>query len=526
LRSLAITALVLLGGLLFPLRASGPWMDSSMGLLQAELTARFGPGQRPRIQRGLAQVARYWQPRDGGAGAFEAFVRDRFAGAPAALDALLARLEGAAAGPGPSAWDPSGGRLAFTVLLNFPLASPQERIRDGGAWTARQWAEARLAEPFAARVPAPVERAVAAAAAAWDRPGSQPERCRLLLGTFQAARQLDPYCPLAPTQISRSLDWELQLPEARARELLEAVAGSPLAARAAGLLRARLGRSLEPADLRSGGFRPGGPDLDARVRARYPTGAAYARDLPRLLARLGFPPGLALASGVPPGPGALDGRGLRLAQRETGRAAAQALACRGAPFPVLAGLPGPAFGEALAQVFQERAQESLGLAPGALAALDGFWSAYAGAGEALVDLAVWHWLYQHPGAGAADLEAAVAASARGVWNRLYAPVLGGRDCELLADCGPLPGSRLDRPIGHLAAAQLLRSLDRGGTLGGAWARWARLGRLTPDLWMARATGSPLGPGPLLDSAAAALKALENGKGPLTRNQAGAKFRTF
>ena len=501
MRSLAIAVLVLLG-LLCPLRAAGGWMDSSMGLLQGELMARYGLAQRPRIQRGLAQAARYWQPGDGGAGEFEALVRDRFAGAPKALDDLFGRLQ---EGPVP---DGFGSSLAFTVLLNFPLTTLREQLRDGGAWTSRQWAEARLAEPFSRRAPPGVEQA--AAAAGWDpaRRLSSPERSRLLLQAFQAARQLDPCSPLAPTQISRSLDQDLRLPEARVRDLLEAVCGSPLAARTAGLIRARLGRPMEPGDLGYGGFRPAGPELDARVRQRYPTAGALARDLPRLLSALGFPPPQPAAR--PSGPGAMDGQGLRLALLETGRAQARRLALQ-APYPMLAGEPAPVFDEALAQVFLARAGEILGL-PLAQAALDGFWSAYAGAGEALVDLAVWHWLYEHPGAAAADLEAAVDASAREVWNRFYAPVFGRRDCPVLGACGPLPGSRLDRPLGLLIAFQLQRGLGRAGQLGGSFDRWARLGRLTSDLWMVRATGSPLGTEAVQEAAGAALAEL-GGPGP-------------
>ena len=69
------------------------WLDSSMGMLQAELSARYGPDQRLRIQRGLAQAARFWQSGDGGAGDFEAFVRAQFAGSPGALERLCTRLE-------------------------------------------------------------------------------------------------------------------------------------------------------------------------------------------------------------------------------------------------------------------------------------------------------------------------------------------------------------------------------------------------------------------------------------------------
>jgi len=184
-KSAIATALILLASPLCPVRAASvPWMDSSMGLLQGELTARYGPGQRLRVRRGLAQVARFWQLRDGGAGEFESFVRAQFAGQPEALDALFRRLDTVMASldahlgeirrdfsgaPKPlpvdtllAGLDPGThlaedcfrAKVAFAVLLNFPLPSPQERLRDGPAWSPRQWAEVRLAERFASRAPA------------------------------------------------------------------------------------------------------------------------------------------------------------------------------------------------------------------------------------------------------------------------------------------------------------------------------------------------------------------------------------
>ncbi len=45
-------------------------------------------------------------------------------------------------------------KIAFAALLNFPLTTLADRIRDGATWTRRQWAEARLTGMFDTRVPA------------------------------------------------------------------------------------------------------------------------------------------------------------------------------------------------------------------------------------------------------------------------------------------------------------------------------------------------------------------------------------
>ncbi len=54
-------------------------------------------------------------------------------------------------------------KLAFTALLNFPVYALEEKLRLGPTWTRRQWAEARLADRFATRVPAGVNLAIAKA---------------------------------------------------------------------------------------------------------------------------------------------------------------------------------------------------------------------------------------------------------------------------------------------------------------------------------------------------------------------------
>ena len=68
-------------------------MQPSVAGLETELTARHGEQQRPRIQRGLRQVAEFWRAEDGDAAAFEVFARENFAGDRKALDAMFARFE-------------------------------------------------------------------------------------------------------------------------------------------------------------------------------------------------------------------------------------------------------------------------------------------------------------------------------------------------------------------------------------------------------------------------------------------------
>ena len=167
------------------------------------LVARHGEQARRRAERGVAQPAAFWRPADGDAKAFEAFALEQFASDPAALDATFRRLEAALEALdghqleiqrelsrwaqldlGPmvpvdgllAAHDPFAhtvddlfdGKVAFVALLNFPLTTLEERLARGETWSRREWAEVRLANRFARRVPAQVSQGIARASAAAD----------------------------------------------------------------------------------------------------------------------------------------------------------------------------------------------------------------------------------------------------------------------------------------------------------------------------------------------------------------------
>jgi len=79
---------------------------------------------------------------------------------------------------------------------------------------------------------------------------------------------------------------------------------------------------------------------------------------------------------------------------------------------------------------------------------------------ALLDMAVWHWMYDHPKATPAELKAATLRLAKETWNRYYAPVFKQRDVTLPAVYSHMIRDILylpDYPIGHL---MLFRSKRR------------------------------------------------------------------
>jgi oligoendopeptidase F len=124
---------------------------------------------------------------------------------------------------------------------------------------------------------------------------------------------------------------------------------------------------------------------------------------------------------------------------------------------------------------------------------------------------VWHWLYEHPDATAAELRDATVELARQVWAKYYAPVLGGKDVPLLGIYSHTISSPLylfNYVLGHLIAFQVeehLAGKDKA-TFASEFERIAKFGAVTPDLWMENATGAPIGSESLLDATAAALQA--------------------
>jgi hypothetical protein len=674
-------------------KESPVWMKDALTKLEAELASKYGEAQRARASRGLRQVSNFWREEDGDAAAFAEFVRANFAGEQATLDTMFARFQHnleqlyghmgevgrefraqADLDRGPilpfddlfNGYDPGAhisddffrNKLAFVVLLNFPLTTLEQRLGEGERWTRRQWAEARLAQQFSRRIPAEVNLANARDSAeadryvssynVWmrhvlDRDGRRlfPARMRLLthwnlrdqikadysdgteglakqravqqvlerivtqtipaavvdnprydwnpftnevrptterdfdapgvevpgallpagapldapepdtryaklLLAFRSARRVDPYTPTAPTLMARSFDEGREIPEERVREMFERVLSSPLVPRVAALIEKRLGRPLEPFDVWYNGFRPRGAyteaQLDEIVSKKYPDAAAFEKDIPNILVKLGFPKERAesLAANVVVDPARGSGhamgasmrsaktrlrtriektgmnyKGYNIAVHELGHNIEQTLSLNYIDHTLLQGVPNAAFTEALAFVFQNRDLELLGLSrpdaqSEALRTLNDFWGTFEIAGMALVDMRTWHWLYENPRATPAELKDAMLRIAREVWNKYYAPVFRRRDVVLLAVYSHMINYPLylpNYPLGHMIAFQIEEQIEKAGRVGPEFERMAAAGNIAPDLWMKRATGAPVGPEALLSATEKALSAL-------------------
>lgn len=372
-------------------------------------------------------------------------------------------------------------------------------------------------------------------------------RYETLLDTYRAVRKVDVYSPTAPTLIARRFEENRELPEARVRKMFEDVLTSPLVPRVAKLIEKRLGRPLEPFDVWYAGFKQRGKyteaQLDEITRKKYPTAEAYEKDIPNLLQKLGFSKDRAeyvakhievhpaRGSGHAFGAGkrgfkaylrtrvekdGMNYKGYNIAVHEMGHNVEQTFSLYDIDHYLLAGVPNTAFTEALAFVFQGHDLELLGLVKPdaksrALDVLNDFWGTYEIAGVGLVDMAVWHWMYDHPSATSAQLRDATLTIAKDIWNRYYAPVFGKKDVVLLGIYSHMIDSLLylpDYPIGHMIAFQVERQMEKAGAIGPEFERITKTGNVAPDLWMKKATGAPVGPEALLEAAAKALPEVE------------------
>src|SRR5690349_11462326 len=138
-------------------------MKQTISRVENELAAKYGESERPRIRLGLEQAASYWREEDGDEKAFADMARAQITADSVAHNALFSRMEFALesldghmneisrdfkrqsdldlgdiypfdeilAGYDPSAHvaeDFFQNRLAFAVLLNFPLTTLEQRL--------------------------------------------------------------------------------------------------------------------------------------------------------------------------------------------------------------------------------------------------------------------------------------------------------------------------------------------------------------------------------------------------------------
>lgn len=372
------------------------------------------------------------------------------------------------------------------------------------------------------------------------------KRYEVLLNNFKANRRIDAFSPHYPDAISRNFDATMEIPLKDVENLFRSLLASPQVKDVAKLIQSRLGRELRPYDIWYNGFKAKGTisedELTKITAAKYPNPKALEKDLSTILVKLGFKTDKAqqIASlvQVDPSLGAghawgammkgdkahlrtrigakgMDYKGYNIAVHEFGHNTEQTITLNDVDYWMLNGVPNNAFTEAVAFMFQKRDLELLGIKntnPDAEAylALDNFWACYEIMGVALVDIAVWQWMYANPDATPAQLKDAVISEAQKVWNQYYAGILGGKDEPILGIYSHMidyPLYLSYYPLGHLIDFQIEQQM-KGKNFAEELQRMYTQGRIVPQIWMQRSVGNSISVEPTLKAVDEALKVVK------------------
>jgi len=378
-------------------------------------------------------------------------------------------------------------------------------------------------------------------------------RYQHLLNVFNAISATDKYYAGGSTYISRTFENDLEMTLPDVEKLFTTLLASPQVKQVAEIISKRLGRKLYPFDIWYDGFKSRSSvnqeQLDKDVRNKYPDVAAFQKDLPQILIKLGFTPEKAkyICSfiQVDPSVGAghawgaemksdksmlrtrfvdgMDYKGYNIGIHEFGHNVEQTISLHDVHNYFLKGVPNTAFTEALAFTFQQKDLELLDYENNDemseyLNTLDAFWSCYEIMGVSLVDIKVWQWMYENPGTDANRLKYAVIDIAKQVWNQYYAPVFGILDQPILAIYSHMIDAPLylsAYPIGHIIDFQIGNYLKEKN-LGTEVSRMYALGRLTPKLWMQRAVGSQITNTELFESTGIAIQKINETMKPIKK----------
>jgi len=364
-----------------------------------------------------------------------------------------------------------------------------------------------------------------------------------VLSIFNAWKALDPFNPGMNTAIARSFSGGMEISQEDAAVLFSEYLSSPQLKQLAGLIRERLGRDLRPYDIWYDGFksRSSIPEtmLTGKTSALYPDPAAFRAGMPAILVKLGWSPErakyLADKIVVDPARGSghawgaamrgsvsrlrtrisengMDYKGYNIAVHEFGHNVEQTISLYDVDYYMLAGVPNIAFTEATAFLFQDRDLMLLGINDESpekekLQTLDAAWSLMEIMGVSLVEMEIWKWLYENPGATPGQLKEQTVLIATDVWNRYFAPVMGVSDSPLLGIYSHMINTPLylqNYAYGQIIQFQIDEHL-KGKDFSDEIDRMYSLGRLTPQHWMNQAVGTKISPRPLLRALDEALR---------------------
>jgi hypothetical protein len=368
-------------------------------------------------------------------------------------------------------------------------------------------------------------------------------RYQQIINSFKVLHEMDKYFSDMDTYIKRNFSGSMEISKDDVLKIFDEYLLSPQTKQVAELIKKRLGRDLQPYDIWYDGFKPrssiSADYLNSITEKKYPNPQAFNDDMANMLMKLGWNKQrvgfIASKISVEPARGSghalgaemrdmnsylrtripktgMNYKGYNIAVHEFGHNVEQTISLHNVPYYSLHGIPNTAFTEALAFIFQSRDLFLLGVNdPNPdkeyLKTLDTFWNLYEIMGVGMVDIKVWEWLYQNPDATANQLQQAVVDIAKDVWNTYYADNFGSRDEPILA----IYSHMISYPLylsaysfGYLINFQIEQYIA-GKNFADEIERIYSLGKLTPEVWMMKATGEKLSNKAILSATSKALE---------------------
>lgn len=368
-----------------------------------------------------------------------------------------------------------------------------------------------------------------------------PARYQLMLNNFHSQQRVDKY--MGDTFIDRKFNDDMEVALTDVEALFDSFLSAPELQEVGKIISKRLGRKLKAFDIWYDGFKARSSldetKLDQQVQALYPNADALEKDLANILIKLGYTSQRAsyLAEKIAVDPargsghaagasmkgqkarlrtriptGGMNYKGYNIAIHELGHNVEQTISLYDVDYYMLRSVPNTSFTEALAFMFQKRDLDILGITNNdpekeKMDILDKVWSLYEIAGVSLLDISVWKWMYAHPDATAEELQVAVVNLSKEIWNKYYAPAFGVKDETILA----IYSHMINYPLylsayafGQIIEYQL-ENYFHGKDFPAEVDRIFSLGKLTPNVWIKEATGSPLSVEPLLEAVRQAIQ---------------------
>jgi len=358
---------------------------------------------------------------------------------------------------------------------------------------------------------------------------------------WKVTRAIDPH-RVRPNLIDTMFEEVREIPEKTVVGILEAILGSPHATRIGRYMRDQLGRDLEPFDIYYKAFHSSGPGKSALpydIRERYPDRDALQAAIPEILRKLGWSKTRAewIASRIRVDNGRSAGHAwppyadhdlqllrVRVDERgcdeisfetfmhELGHCVEGVLSSYEMDYKQLWSVPNTAFSEGFAFTFEDQTDRVLGRRrqPRSDAeTLVRFWEPFEIAGPSLMEIRLFHWLYENENASAKAIQKKARQIGDEIWHRYYAPIFGDDGYGLMSVYSHIIWGDFylaEYPMGYVIAYQVRKFLEEKN-LAEETERMCGIGSIYPESWMKEAVGSKISVKPLLADTAKALDRL-------------------